>query len=66
MFPRYREGSVALFRFNGPQHRWGHLTLVCAPIFARFGAHRFWALAARCAVALPLVQTLREPLAGSR
>jgi PPP family 3-phenylpropionic acid transporter len=37
------------------------LTLACGPIFERFGAHGFWAMAALCAAALPLAQTLREP-----
>jgi PPP family 3-phenylpropionic acid transporter len=41
------------------------LTLACGPIFERFGAHGFWAMAALCAVALPLARTLREPMAGS-
>jgi PPP family 3-phenylpropionic acid transporter len=42
------------------------LTLACGPIFERFGAHGFWAMAALCAAALPLALTLREPMAGSR
>jgi len=42
------------------------LTLACGPIFERFGAHGFWAMAALCAAALPLTLTLREPMAGSR
>ena len=42
------------------------LTLACGPIFERFGAHGFWAMAALCAAALPLTLTLREPVAGSR
>jgi len=37
------------------------LTLACGPIFERFGAHGFWAMAALCAAALPLARTLREP-----
>jgi len=41
------------------------LTLACGPIFERFGAHGFWAMAALCAAALPLARTLREPMAGS-
>jgi PPP family 3-phenylpropionic acid transporter len=41
------------------------LTLACGPIFERFGAHGFWAMAVLCAAALPLL-TLREPMAGSR
>jgi hypothetical protein len=39
-----------------------HSTPDAAPIF---GAHEFWALAARCAAALSLARTLREPMAGS-
>jgi len=39
------------------------LTLGCGPIFERFGAHGFWAMAALCAAALPLARTLREPTA---
>ena len=42
------------------------LTLASGPIFERFEAHGFWAMAALCAVALPLARTLREPMAGSR
>ena len=42
------------------------LTVACGPIFERFGAHGFWAMAALCAAAMPLTLTLREPLAGSR
>ena len=42
------------------------LTLACGPIFERFGALGFWAMAVLCAAALPLAQTLREPMAGSR
>ena len=42
------------------------LTLACGPIFERFGARGFWAMAALCAAALPLALTLREPMAGSR
>src|ERR1700731_1389504 len=42
------------------------LTLACGPIFERFGAHGFWAMAALCAAALPLALTLRGPMAGSR
>jgi MFS transporter, PPP family, 3-phenylpropionic acid transporter len=41
------------------------LTLACGPIFERFGAHGFWAMAALCAAALPLTLTLRAPMAGS-
>ena len=37
------------------------LTLVSAPLYARFGAHGFWVMAALCAAALPLARTLREP-----
>ena len=40
------------------------LTLACGPIFERFGARGFWAMAALCAAALPLARTLREPTAG--
>ena len=39
------------------------LTLACGPIFEHFGAHGFWAMAALCAAALPLIGTLREPTA---
>jgi len=42
------------------------LTLACGPIFERFGAHGFWAMAALCAAALPLARTLREPTADPR
>jgi len=42
------------------------LTFACGPIFERFEAHGFRAMAALCAAALPLARTLREPVAGSR
>ena len=38
------------------------LTLASGPLYARFGAHGFWVMAALCAAALPLARTLREPL----
>jgi PPP family 3-phenylpropionic acid transporter len=38
------------------------LTLASGPLFARFGAHGFWVMAALCTAALPLARTLREPL----
>jgi PPP family 3-phenylpropionic acid transporter len=37
------------------------LTLVSGPLYAHFGAHGFWVMAALCATALPLARTLREP-----
>lgn len=37
------------------------LTLASGPLYARYGAHGFWIMAALCAVALPLGRTLREP-----
>jgi PPP family 3-phenylpropionic acid transporter len=37
------------------------LTLASGPLYARFGAHGFWVMAALCAAALPLARTLREP-----
>lgn len=37
------------------------LTLASGPLYARFGADGFWAMAALCAAALPLAWTLREP-----
>ena len=36
------------------------LTLASGPLYAHFGAHGFWAMAALCAAALPLARTLRE------
>jgi MFS transporter, PPP family, 3-phenylpropionic acid transporter len=36
------------------------LTLASGPLYARFGAHGFWVMAALCAAALPLARTLRE------
>ena len=35
-------------------------TLVSGPLYAAFGAHGFWAMAALCAAALPVASTLRE------
>ena len=37
------------------------LTLASGPLYAHFGAHGFWLMAALCAAALPLARTLREP-----
>jgi hypothetical protein len=37
------------------------LTLALGPLYAQFGAHGFWVMAALCAAALPLARTLREP-----
>ena len=37
------------------------LTLASGTLYARFGAHGFWAMAALCAAALPLTRMLREP-----
>jgi MFS transporter, PPP family, 3-phenylpropionic acid transporter len=35
------------------------LTLVSGALYANFGAHGFWAMAALCAAALPLARNLR-------
>ena len=40
----------------------GVLTLVSGPLYARFGGEGFWAMAALCAAALPLVLGLRAAL----
>jgi PPP family 3-phenylpropionic acid transporter len=37
------------------------LTVASGPVFDRFGAHGFWAMAALCAAALPFARTLRDP-----
>ena len=37
------------------------LTLASGPLYAHFGAHGFWVMAALCAAALPLARTPREP-----
>ena len=39
------------------------LTLASGPLYARLGAQGFWAMAALCAMALPIAWTLREPSA---
>jgi MFS transporter, PPP family, 3-phenylpropionic acid transporter len=36
------------------------LTLASGPLYARFGAHGFWVMAAFCTAALPLARTLRD------
>jgi MFS transporter, PPP family, 3-phenylpropionic acid transporter len=65
--PRHLEATaLTLYGTVGIGAATALLTLACGPIFARFGAHGFWAMAALCAVVLPLAQTLREPMAGSR
>jgi PPP family 3-phenylpropionic acid transporter len=42
------------------------LTLVSGALYARVGAHGFWAMAALCALAVPLTWTLRQPACGGR
>jgi hypothetical protein len=37
------------------------LTLVSGALYARVGAHGFWAMTALCALAFPLTQKLRQP-----
>jgi PPP family 3-phenylpropionic acid transporter len=37
------------------------LTLASGQLYAHFGAHGFWIMAAFCAAALPVTQTLRQP-----
>jgi MFS transporter, PPP family, 3-phenylpropionic acid transporter len=37
------------------------LTLASGQLYAHFGAHGFWVMAALCAMALPFAPTLREP-----
>jgi MFS transporter, PPP family, 3-phenylpropionic acid transporter len=40
------------------------LILASGPLYAHFGAHGFWVMAALCVAALPVARTLREPTAG--
>ena len=40
----------------------GVLTLLSGPLYARFGGDGFWAMAALCAAALPVVLGLRAAL----
>jgi PPP family 3-phenylpropionic acid transporter len=40
------------------------LTLASGQLYAHFGAHGFWVMAAFCAAALPLARTLRQPAGG--
>ena len=42
------------------------LTLVSGALYARLGAHGFWAMAALCALALPWTWTLRSAESGER
>lgn len=44
----------------------GVLTLLSGPLYARFGGGGFWAMAALCAAALPVVLGLRAALARRR
>jgi PPP family 3-phenylpropionic acid transporter len=37
------------------------LTLASGQLYANFGAHGFWIMAAFCAAALPVARTLRQP-----
>jgi PPP family 3-phenylpropionic acid transporter len=41
------------------------VTLVSGPLYAAFGAHGFWVMAALCAAALPVASTLRETSSAS-
>jgi MFS transporter, PPP family, 3-phenylpropionic acid transporter len=38
------------------------LTLASGPLYAHFGAHGFWIMAAFCAAALPIARMLRQPI----
>lgn len=40
------------------------LILASGQLYAHFGAHGFWTMAALCAAALPVARTLREPVGG--
>jgi PPP family 3-phenylpropionic acid transporter len=40
------------------------LTLASGQLYAHFGAHGFWVMAAFCAAAMPLARTLRQPAGG--
>jgi PPP family 3-phenylpropionic acid transporter len=42
------------------------LTLVAGVLYARVGAHGFWAMAALCALACPLTWQLRQPASRAR
>jgi MFS transporter, PPP family, 3-phenylpropionic acid transporter len=65
--PRHLEATaLTLYGTVGIGGPTALLTLACGPIFERFGAHGFWSMAAFRALALPLAQTLREPIVGSR
>jgi MFS transporter, PPP family, 3-phenylpropionic acid transporter len=62
--PRHLEATaLTIYGTVGISAATALLTLACGPIFERFGAHGFWAMAALCAAALPLALTLREPTA---
>ena len=41
------------------------LTLVASVLYARVGAHGFWAMAALCVLAFPLTWQLRQPAGGA-
>jgi MFS transporter, PPP family, 3-phenylpropionic acid transporter len=38
------------------------LTLASGELYARFGAHGFWAMAAFCTAALPIARKLHKPV----
>ena len=42
------------------------LILASGQLYAHFGAHGFWVMAALCAAALPVARTLREPAGALR
>ncbi|MBL6455357.1 MFS transporter [Belnapia sp. T6] len=44
----------------------GLLTYGCGPLYARFGGEGFWAMAALCAIALPIAGNLRRALRRRR
>ena len=61
------EGTAqALYGWVGIGGAIAVLTPVSGALYARMGAHGFWAMAALCALAVPLTWTLRSPACSER
>jgi PPP family 3-phenylpropionic acid transporter len=61
------EGTAqALYSMVGIGGAIAVLTLLSGALYARLGAHGFWAMAALCALAVPLTWTLRSPACSER
>jgi PPP family 3-phenylpropionic acid transporter len=66
LVPSGLEGTAqALYGTVGIGAATAGLTLVSGALYARVGAHGFWAMAALCALAVPLTRQLRQPASSA-